>query len=98
MIISKSFIGYTGDPFRSCRKFTREDLCQPNPCGDGAQCQVSTILRRNWPIILVIHRNNVITLLNSPFSKINLIYSLVMIVVDQTDQSVPAHLEPEETH
>ena len=39
-----------------------------------------------------------ITLLNSQVSKINLIYSLVTIVADQTDQSVPAHLEPEETH
>ena len=30
---------YTGDPFRSCRRFTKEDLCQPNPCGAGAVCR-----------------------------------------------------------
>merc|ERR1712170_301255 len=31
--------GFTGDPFVSCREFTRKDLCVPNPCGSGAQCQ-----------------------------------------------------------
>ncbi len=31
--------GYTGDPFQSCREFTRQDLCTPNPCGAGARCQ-----------------------------------------------------------
>ena len=38
------------------------------------------------------------TLSSCSYSKINFIYSLVTIVVDQTDQFVPAHLEPEETH
>lgn len=28
----------TGDPFVSCRPFTKEDLCRPNPCGTNAQC------------------------------------------------------------
>lgn len=28
----------TGDPFISCRPFTKEDLCSPNPCGTNAQC------------------------------------------------------------
>ncbi|XP_055715790.1 delta-like protein B isoform X1 [Phlebotomus papatasi] len=28
----------TGDPFVSCRPFTKEDLCIPNPCGQNAQC------------------------------------------------------------
>lgn len=28
----------TGDPFISCRPFTKEDLCDPNPCGLNAQC------------------------------------------------------------
>lgn len=31
--------GFTGDPFVSCREFTRQDLCNPNPCGSGATCQ-----------------------------------------------------------
>ena len=31
--------GYTGDPFVSCRPFEKKDLCNPNPCGPGAQCQ-----------------------------------------------------------
>ena len=31
--------GFTGDPFQSCRRFTREDLCNPNPCGLDARCQ-----------------------------------------------------------
>merc|ERR1712241_486432 len=31
--------GFTGDPFVSCREFTRKDLCVPNPCGSGARCQ-----------------------------------------------------------
>merc|ERR1712026_460688 len=31
--------GFTGDPFVSCREFTRKDLCTPNPCGSGARCQ-----------------------------------------------------------
>lgn len=35
----KYLSGYTGDPFISCRQFTREDLCTPNPCGANAQCQ-----------------------------------------------------------
>ena len=30
--------GFTGDPFVSCRKFERADLCSPNPCGPGAEC------------------------------------------------------------
>ncbi|XP_066980062.1 uncharacterized protein [Macrobrachium rosenbergii] len=30
--------GYTGHPFESCRPFTREDLCNPNPCGTQADC------------------------------------------------------------
>ncbi|KAF5276800.1 hypothetical protein FQR65_LT16166 [Abscondita terminalis] len=29
----------TGDPFVSCRPFTKQDLCEPNPCGANAQCQ-----------------------------------------------------------
>ncbi|XP_049548744.1 neurogenic locus notch homolog protein 3-like isoform X1 [Anopheles darlingi] len=28
----------TGDPFISCRPFTKEDLCNPNPCGTNAVC------------------------------------------------------------
>ncbi|XP_055543234.1 nidogen [Wyeomyia smithii] len=28
----------TGDPFVSCRPFTKEDLCDPNPCGLNAIC------------------------------------------------------------
>lgn len=28
----------TGDPFVSCRPFTKEDLCVPNPCGSNAIC------------------------------------------------------------
>ncbi|XP_052891339.1 neurogenic locus notch homolog protein 3-like isoform X1 [Anopheles moucheti] len=28
----------TGDPFISCRPFTKEDLCSPNPCGTNAVC------------------------------------------------------------
>merc|ERR1712173_443686 len=31
--------GYTGDPFVSCRKFEKKDLCTPDPCGPGANCQ-----------------------------------------------------------
>lgn len=31
--------GYTGDPFVSCRKFESRDLCNPNPCGPGADCR-----------------------------------------------------------
>lgn len=31
--------GFTGDPFVSCRQFTIQDLCTPNPCGPNAQCQ-----------------------------------------------------------
>ncbi|TRY80939.1 hypothetical protein TCAL_04725 [Tigriopus californicus] len=30
---------FTGDPFRSCREFNRDDLCKPNPCGVDAICQ-----------------------------------------------------------
>ncbi|XP_064094899.1 uncharacterized protein LOC135207217 [Macrobrachium nipponense] len=30
--------GHTGHPFESCRPFTREDLCNPNPCGTQADC------------------------------------------------------------
>lgn len=29
---------YTGHPFESCRPFTSADLCNPNPCGSGADC------------------------------------------------------------
>ncbi|KAK3913971.1 Neurogenic locus notch-like protein 1 [Frankliniella fusca] len=29
----------TGDPFVSCRPFEKRDLCDPNPCGENAQCQ-----------------------------------------------------------
>ena len=28
----------TGNPFVSCRPFTKEDLCSPNPCGTNAIC------------------------------------------------------------
>ena len=28
-----------GDPFVSCRPFTPEDLCRPNPCGANAYCE-----------------------------------------------------------
>ena len=31
--------GYTGDPFVSCRRFEKKDLCTPDPCGPGANCQ-----------------------------------------------------------
>ncbi len=30
--------GWTGDPYVSCRQFTKDDLCNPNPCGENAQC------------------------------------------------------------
>lgn len=30
--------GYTGHPFESCRPFTEDDLCNPNPCGTNADC------------------------------------------------------------
>merc|ERR1711963_1241990 len=30
---------HTGDPFVSCRPFTPEDLCRPNPCGPNAYCK-----------------------------------------------------------
>ncbi|XP_018012714.1 neurogenic locus notch homolog protein 1 isoform X2 [Hyalella azteca] len=30
--------GFTGHPFESCRPFTEADLCNPNPCGTGADC------------------------------------------------------------
>ncbi|XP_019877759.1 slit homolog 1 protein isoform X2 [Aethina tumida] len=29
----------TGNPFVSCRPFTSQDLCEPNPCGANAKCQ-----------------------------------------------------------
>ena len=32
-------LGFTGDPFVSCREFTKQDLYNPNPCGPGATCQ-----------------------------------------------------------
>lgn len=28
----------TGDPFVRCRPFTKQDLCEPNPCGTNAVC------------------------------------------------------------
>ncbi|KAL5286151.1 hypothetical protein ACFFRR_007676 [Megaselia abdita] len=28
----------TGDPFVRCRPFTKQDLCEPNPCGTNAIC------------------------------------------------------------
>ena len=31
--------GHTGDPFVSCRRFEKKDLCTPDPCGPGANCQ-----------------------------------------------------------
>ncbi|CAB4057393.1 unnamed protein product [Lepeophtheirus salmonis] len=34
--------GFTGDPFVSCREFNKQDLCKPDPCGDGALCQPGT--------------------------------------------------------
>eukprot|EP00096_Caligus_rogercresseyi_P003584 TRINITY_DN1682_c0_g1_i1.p1 TRINITY_DN1682_c0_g1~~TRINITY_DN1682_c0_g1_i1.p1 ORF type:complete len:844 (-),score=166.73 TRINITY_DN1682_c0_g1_i1:574-3105(-) len=34
--------GFTGDPFVSCREFSKKDLCEPNPCGDGATCNPGT--------------------------------------------------------
>merc|ERR1711936_1176961 len=33
---------HTGDPFVSCRPFTPEDLCSPNPCGPNAYCKPGT--------------------------------------------------------
>jgi len=30
---------FTGDPFVSCRPFTPEDLCYPNPCGSNSYCK-----------------------------------------------------------
>ena len=38
----------TGDPFRSCRKFTREEICAP--CGQNTDCEV----RGLWS-----HRQNI---------------------------------------
>ncbi|KAF5287630.1 hypothetical protein FQA39_LY15833 [Lamprigera yunnana] len=29
----------TGDPFTFCRPFTKNDLCEPNPCGANAKCE-----------------------------------------------------------
>ncbi|XP_067015307.2 adhesive plaque matrix protein 2 [Anabrus simplex] len=29
----------TGNPFQYCRPFTKQDLCDPNPCGGNAICQ-----------------------------------------------------------
>jgi len=31
--------GYTGHPFTRCRPFDLSDLCNPNPCGDNADCK-----------------------------------------------------------
>jgi hypothetical protein len=39
MTSTSIFAGYTGDPFVSCRQFTQEDLCSPNPCGQNAVCR-----------------------------------------------------------
>jgi len=33
---------HTGDPFVSCRPFTPQDLCEPNPCGPNAFCKPGT--------------------------------------------------------
>ena len=33
---------FQGDPFVSCRPFTPEDLCRPNPCGPNAYCEFSS--------------------------------------------------------
>ena len=67
--------------------------------------QILAEMERNARLVLFLWRierkygfiKNFIMLACS-YSKINFIYSLVTIVVDQTDQFVPAHLEPEETH
>ena len=67
------FTGYTGDPFSSCRKFTREDLCQPNPCGDGATCQVN-----NYAIKILSLAFQTFSTHSSDFKKYG-IYSLLIL-------------------
>ena len=34
--------GTTGDPFRNCRRFTREEICAP--CGANTDCEVSIMI------------------------------------------------------
>jgi len=34
--------GFTGHPYESCRRFTDQDLCEPNPCGTNAVCTPGT--------------------------------------------------------
>lgn len=34
--------GTTGHPFDKCRPFDKSDLCNPNPCGDNADCKPGT--------------------------------------------------------
>ena len=41
--------GTTGDPFRNCRRFTREEICAP--CGANTDCEVST--SKTW--IFTVH-------------------------------------------
>jgi len=45
---------HTGDPFVSCRPFTPEDLCIPNPCGPNAFCKpgVDNLTGEDRPVCL----------------------------------------------
>merc|ERR1712013_602667 len=45
---------YTGDPFVSCRPFTKADLCNPNPCGLNAFCEpgVDNLTGEDRPVCL----------------------------------------------
>ena len=41
--------GTTGDPFRNCRRFTREEICAP--CGANTDCEVSIMITSNHFIL-----------------------------------------------
>ena len=45
---------HTGDPFVSCRPFTKADLCNPNPCGPNAFCEpgVDNLTGEDRPVCL----------------------------------------------
>lgn len=46
-------IDFVGDPFVSCRPFTKEDLCNPNPCGTNAECTLGyDKQRRQRPVCI----------------------------------------------
>lgn len=45
---------HTGDPFVSCRPFTKDDLCNPNPCGPNSFCEpgVDNLTGEDRPVCL----------------------------------------------